>query len=695
MKRWALLVAWIFLTAGASRAAKPVAGTLCVAGKECREYICGQDLAPEAADTPYTLTTRSGEVFVGIRGSGERTISCARGGELEMRINARKLHPRSDVRIVISDEKERSWTVRFSAPRLAAPIVFNVQRGTWKVLVDAPHFASFRTSVAVADARATLAVDLKPLPLLSGTVIDRGTGRGVGGVLISTDVETETVSDAEGRFALEADPDKWPKTISLNAGGYADTTVDVPPARVNASFDQIYLSRGGTVVVELQQDTPGDAIEIELQRLRNDGRSLGGTVRKLAVPKAEASTVLTLERIEPGDYVVLVKGDKEWERLGEPVAVQAGETVRLPLRISPFPLRVRTIREGEPFPKAYVEVQSRDVHWKAVVVTGEDGEAAVELWQGGRMNSTVHAPGIVAFRERRTIEDGEEAEWIINLPTREITGRVVDAQTGAPIGGAGVNLSMRSDERYHMTVRVTAAADGTFRLAGPAYGQHVLKAAAVGYAPAEVKYSFLEPEQSRSIVIRLDTASPVTLTVRDSRGVPVSGARVLDFRGLERVGISVTDPSGIARLTLPEDEIRDVFVVPRDGSLGFLQVRGGTKEASLRIGEGVSRLVVRMESESRQPIPNLSIVVRYNGRLLPLEVLDELGKSQGARVWSDADGRIVFGHMPLGLYEFWPVASKAELRALSAGTGRAPSVRIAATPGENVAVMTFAEQKKP
>ncbi|HYC89958.1 MAG TPA: hypothetical protein VEO54_12155, partial [Thermoanaerobaculia bacterium] len=112
-------------------------------------------------------------------------------------------------------------------------------------------------------------------------------------------------------------------------------------------------------------------------------------------------------------------------------------------------------------------------------------------------------------------------------------------------------------------------------------------------------------------------------------------------------------------------------------------------EPSIRLSRATSRIEIRAESESHQPIPNVAVVVRYNRQLLPREVVQELRRMQGARSSSRADGRIVFDHMPAGLYEFWPAGSAAEMRLLFAGAGPQAPVTMHAVPGDNVAVLTF------
>ena len=184
------------------------------------------------------------------------------------------------------------------------------------------------------------------------------------------------------------------------------------------------------------------------------------------------------------------------------------------------------------------------------------------------------------------------------------------------------------------------------------------------------------------------------ITVRDHRGAAVVGASVVEVIGLEPTRIyGETDAAGIAQLPARKEPAA-AWVIPRDGSFGVAGVRRGAAEVTVRLPPPATRIVLRAESASRTPIANVSVVMRYNGQLVPPAVVSELARVQGARPVSGADGRIVFDQMPAGSYEFWP-ASTRELSLIAMGAGPRAPVRLVAAPGENLAVMTFDEAPKP
>ena len=135
----------------------------------------------------------------------------------------------------------------------------------------------------------------------------------------------------------------------------------------------------------------------------------------------------------------------------------------------------------------------------------------------------------------------------------------------------------------------------------------------------------------------------------------------------------------VGEVPRPVDQPYDVYAIPRDGAFGVAQVMPDAERTIIRMPDGVSRIVLKSESESHQPIPRVVFLMRYNGRLLPEVVLKTIGDLQGVRMWTGADGVLALERMPTGLYEFWPATAAADAPA-----------RVIVAPGENIATMTFA-----
>jgi hypothetical protein len=572
----------------------------------------------------------------------------------------------------MTDADGHVWEV---APRGAVTI--KARRGTYQLLVDAPHFSSYRVAVEVAAGGEPIVADIRPLPVISGTVVDGGTGATVSGATIALDGETKALTGKDGRFSLEIDPEAWPAQIAVRAEGFGDRVLPAPRARATASLGDVYVRRAATIVAELHFVEPVQVLAVDLVKLRNSARAPGPTVQtKTSLPAASSDRTVRFENVEPGQYAVVVKGREAWERAGARIDVAEGDAAVVHIQQTPFRVRLRTLRGNRPLERARVILRQHEVFWESEVeVSG--GEAAITLWQGGRLSATVIAARSVPYRVARTFAADADAEWLLELPDLEIAGSVIDSETRAPVANAAVLLEMRSKERGQVVVSERTGADGAFRFAPVFAGEHTIKAVAGEYPETQMAYSFDEGQQSHQVTIALVRTPSTQLTVLDARGAPIAGATVFVFNTSAKVASGRTGTDGQFPIFIPRSETRDVFVVPRDESLGVIRLLSGAPDTTMRLAGGTSRIVVRIESASAEPLPRITLAVSYDGRLLPVEVMEALS-GRGSTMNSDAAGRVVLLHMPPGPYEFRPVA-------VSAG-----AIRMFAVPGENLAVMTFA-----
>ena len=533
-----------------------------------------------------------------------------------------------------------------------------VPRGNYRLTIESHHFTRSRPEVTAGEKRAVVAAELKPLPVLSGTVLIRATNEPMAGAMVSSDRGGEAVfTDARGRFAFEADPENWPETLNVLAIPYTEATVAVPAARANATLDTVRLTTARSIHVTVE--TP--AKQIELRKL--DERRRSATLQ--TVPFAER---ITFHDLSPGTYLVVAKGEKPWQQRAEKVELGEVVDVAVTLRVKPFPLRLSTTFDGEVLGKATVRLDNENF-WYAEVEMNDEGFADLELWQGGRFGAVVLSAAMNApFNVNSEIGE-DDREWTIAIPNREITGVVVDARTGAPVAAPLLSLKVVGAEGP-ILFKAKGDEHGRFRIVPVHHGKHTLRVAARNRPPAELTYMFNEPEEKRHLTVRLDGSSTVRLRVTHSWGLPIAAARAVQFRdGIRMEGR--TDAEGMIDVPVSDDSPTDLYVVPRDGSFAVMRLSADTPEASLTIPAGLCRIVLRAQSEDERPLANMPLAIRYNGHALPREVVNAITVVQGARTLTDTTGTIVLERMPAGVYEF-------------------SNVRLVVTPGENVAVMRFA-----
>lgn len=434
-----------------------------------------------------------------------------------------------------------------------------------------------------------------------------------------------------------------------------------------------HAASGVNVTAEIHQTASRQVVAVDLLALQTGGRAPEKLVRSVTQTKSEDfDFVVQFEDVPPGRYVVTVRGTEPWQRAGERIDVFDWDAA-VHVQVAPFGMRLRAVSDGQPLRNAQIVLRHHEAFWEAVVQADDEGEAAVELWQRGPLSATVKPGGRIPFRVRRTLQENVDTEWVLAMPKREVIGTVVDAGTGAPVPKASVAIDMRS-ANDQLAVSVLAAEDGTFRFTPVFAGEHTLQAAARDYPVTKVAYTFGEEQETHQVTIALERQPKTALAVVDARGRAVVNADVHVFHAGRAVAFTRTSRDGTAAVFVPQKEEHDVWIVPQDGSLGVTRIASGAPHVRVAIADGSSRIIVRTESEAEQPIAGIMVGVRWNGLLIPDEVMQVL-VGRGWRIVSQQDGRIVLQQIPAGTYDLLVAGAK--------------SLRVVAVPGETSAVMTF------
>ncbi len=615
------IIAVLFAIAAAEP--EPITGQLCIDGMPCIEYRCGQSIkTPTDARLPFIFTSAN-TAILGFIDPGRTSIACTADGTLELRFKERRgVH----VRVSLGP-----WT--FAVPWQQKPFVVSVPRGGYVLTIEAPHHVALRKTISIGAERLSYSADLQPLPQLSGRIVTAKDGTPVAGALIKTDTTEPVITDGTGGFVFEIDPQKWPTRVDVDAIGFASTSTYVPRPRVNTTLGDIRVVPGASITVEVKGATP----EIALEKLL-PGRVEGVPYRNISAASG------TFTGVEPGSYVVVLKGTGPCQRHGTLIDVAAGERKNIAIEIERFRLHARTSVAGEPLPWTSVVLRNRDFHWQSEFKTDASGEANLELWQGGRSTAWLAEKDVmtVPYRVDRELANGKDADWTIDIPRREIDGVVVDSQTGEPVPQAAVALRVQ-DVENGVGVHTRTDDKGHFRFMPAPYGRHTVLAASGDHMPGEISYTFLDPEQSRTVTLRLDPSVNVRLTIQDQHGRPLADAKVLQFRNGAMAGVGVTDSAGIIEIPAAKEELRDIYIVPRDGSFAAVQIRDDQPQVIV-VPDGTSRISIHTE-------PRSLIEMRFNGRPVPREVLNAIGQIRGVAMRSGADGRFVLDRMPRGIYE--------------------------------------------
>lgn len=174
---------------------------------------------------------------------------------------------------------------------------------------------------------------------------------------------------------------------------------------------------------------------------------------------------------------------------------------------------------GEPVADGWILLTHLASMLTAQAHTGAAGEFRVPELPAGRYGLVVTSldPPLSHARELDVEADGEVT---IELPAHAVAGRVVEATTGAPLGGASVRLVPKSAGGAAKGAVPSAESDGGFRVPRVAPGDYVLHVERTGFATVRRELT-VDPEAGADAVeVALSPALEAVLEVATTTGVP-------------------------------------------------------------------------------------------------------------------------------------------------------------------------------
>jgi hypothetical protein len=92
-------------------------------------------------------------------------------------------------------------------------------------------------------------------------------------------------------------------------------------------------------------------------------------------------------------------------------------------------------------------------------------------------------------------------------------------------------------------------------------------------------------------------------------------------------------------------------------------------------------------------MPPFSLLMRYDGELVPPEVAEALSAMQGLQLMTGSGSEAHLQNIPSGSYEFWPYRTEDEAQSIAASAdAHLPPIRVNVRVGENKIVVKFAEK---
>jgi 5-hydroxyisourate hydrolase-like protein (transthyretin family) len=401
-----------------------------------------------------------------------------------------------------------------------------------------------------------------------------------------------------------------------------------------------------------------------------------------SAPKLLGKSTVRFDGLEEGLYVLLASGPQPLQRLSAKANVGTdGTTVRL--TIPQLKTTVRVTMAGQPLADARIALTHDTLRWDTKVATGEDGSYTGDLWEPGvysasvtRNGSAPHSTDVSLSREPLTI----------NVPDRHVTGRVTAG--GKPLAGAIVHLRAESPEST-LTVRTRTNTDGRFEYLGVREGTLQLTVRAPSYLDSDaVTFDLHGAPASKSVDVALTRGAPRAVRVVDAHNAPVANANLLTSCGGHVKSMAITDAKGTAEVALPAKGTCAVYVLPKKGSLGVIEV-SGSEPLVIRVPEASSSLKLALKSVAGEPFPAMSLLMRVDGIVVP-PAISRMLASLGFSLMTNEEGNLSLPHIASGRYEFWPYRTSAEGQYLyETATEFDAPIALTVAAGENNATVKF------
>ena len=389
--------------------------------------------------------------------------------------------------------------------------------------------------------------------------------------------------------------------------------------------------------------------------------------------------------LSAGRYAVLIAGPAPLQKKRLPLEVANGAVVEVPISFESYRLEGRVELAGKPIPDATVSLQGEV--WGTELRTNQSGRFDAELWAAEDYGVVVEAPGLSQPYLIMKHASMAESEWNLVIPSRRISGRVFDAETGKPIREA--TLVMKSDSGGTRASRsIDVDDEGKFDIPGIGEGQYELSAGADGFLPGEsLNVAVQESAGDQHLDFPLLRGVSVVVNVVDASGTAVPGATVLTAFGPrgEVTELRHADDQGRVAIAVAENTEKTIFALPGGGSFATARVSARDSDVGARaVVPPRATLRLRARDTDGAPIAGLGVNLRYGGADLPSGLLATLARMQRASLATNAAGEMVLT-LPVGSYLVsWKQAGRF------AGSGWRP---VELQPGETVLTETFAREK--
>lgn len=438
----------------------------------------------------------------------------------------------------------------------------------------------------------------------------------------------------------------------------------------------------------------GSREPLEVQLLLRDAAGSWKAIAQKSLP-AKARRV-RFDGLEAGVYQVLVRGPVATESLSTKVGLGRTDRQRITITIQPFVLAGRVTLGGTELGAGGLLLKHREFQSRSEILIGPDGTFRVPFWQRGIFSYAVRGPALpTAYTQVAELEGPSPERLDIDIPDGRISGILRDATSEQPVAGASVELQTKIGDREEQ-VRLTTDAEGRFDFVGIKPASHIVRIQAPQHLePEPVAFQLTSDESQRELDLHLESGRALPIVVFDKENAPVANAKVFVVADSKLRARGTTDEEGRASVPVPAREPATLFVIAEEGPFAMMRVPRDDEQRRLKVYlPPASSLLIRALTTEGQTMPPFSLLMRYDGELVPSEVAEQLTEVQGLQLATGADGEAHLQNIPSGTYEFWPYRTQSEAESIvAAGSIYLAPIQVNVVTGENQIAVKFKSRR--
>ncbi|MCM2605594.1 carboxypeptidase regulatory-like domain-containing protein [Rossellomorea marisflavi] len=490
----------------------------------------------------------------------------------------------------------------------------NLAPGSYQVRAVALGYSTSTVSVqVVSGATTTVNLFLQQNPgAVAGQVRDAATQLPIQGATVQA-VDSQGfvidafTTDANGQYAFN-NLLPGPYTFVFTASGYGSQTKGATVTSntttiLDAELTRIAGTLTGTVTDPGSAPIPNATVTVFFNNVQ------------IASVLTDASGNYTIPGLAPGSYTVVI-GATNFSTVTLGTSITGGQTTILNATLTPNPGTLTgLVQDTGANPLAGVNITVTTSSGTGVIVattvTGTDGTYTITGLAPGNYIVVASNLNFQQGSEGATITSGATTvvNFILTANPGSLAGTITNAQTGAPIAGANVQVRIL-DAGGTVIATVSSDINGQYSVGNLAPGIYTVVAAAPDFQTNSATVQVVSNQTAIGDVALVPNPGSIFGTVTSSIGsTPIGGATVsiINSGGILVTSV-ITDPAGNFTVGGLGPDTYTVSVIAQDfqsGSVGAVVVSGQTTPVAVQLQPFPGRIIGTVTPEVANTIVEL------------------------------------------------------------------------------------------